>query len=118
MSGGSYVGEALVAGGGVVVAAVIAFLTARHTAAKALAGVQATNATKEGEIGQGYIKWACDMLSSPDAQTRRRGLAILSELEDHAEINAQGKSVIKASLRAHVGLNPPDRGHEGLPRGN
>jgi hypothetical protein len=112
------VGEAWVAVGGVVVAAAIAYFTARTTATKALAGVQATNATKEGEIGQGYIKWACDMLSSLDVQIRRRGVAILSELEDHAQINAQGKSVIKAALRAHVMLNPPVGGHEGLPGGN
>jgi hypothetical protein len=112
------VGNALVTLGGVVIASVVAYFTARHTASKTLAGVHATNATKEGEIGQGYIKWACDMLSSPDAQTRRRGLAVLSELEDHAQISAQGKSVIKASLRAHVGLNPPDGGHAGLPGGN
>jgi hypothetical protein len=95
------VGAAWIALGGVALAGLISFLTARYTARKALEGVNATNETKKTEVDQGYVKWACDMVTGGGTEASY-GVAILNRLDAGGELGRQDRMVVKAVLAEHA----------------
>jgi hypothetical protein len=87
---------------GVVIAGVLSFFTARYTARKALEGVNATNQTKQTEIDQGYVKWACDMVTAGSPSEAEYGVGILRGLKAGQQLGLQDRLVVQSVLKLYT----------------